>query len=160
MKKLLLCALFFMGACNVSDQEKVKTFSEDIRWLIASGDRNIFAELPVFPQYSISDDALSYVFGEGNEPGVGTFISKDKILIKIYGPYFENDNETHSSYSIAYYNPEKLKPDEKGFFSLSEIEKFWGVAFLGTVVTIVDGTVMFHRTPFYYGAHAPWAGDY
>jgi hypothetical protein len=160
MKKIIFLTLFFIISCDASEYGKVESFSENIKQLIVSKDRNKFGLIHVFPKEHISNDSLSYIFGEAVSPGVGEFLKQDQILVKIYGPYSRDDADGHKSYSIVYYDPHTIKHDNKGHFSSSEMKSFWGSAYLETVVTIVDNKVLFHRTPFYYGTHAPWAEDY
>lgn len=161
MRKIIFLIIFLVSACDASEKEKIEFFADNIRHLVASEKRMAFKELPVFPGMKISGDAVVYVFGSGEEGDLGfvKFLSKD-VLIKIYGPYVRNDADHQHSYSIVFYDPERISPNEIGNFNSIEIQKYWGMAFLETVVTVVDGKVMFHRTPFYFGSHAPWAEDY
>ena len=158
MKNIIFFIAFFVSACNASEKVKVESFSNDIKQLIAFEKREEFRMLPVFPNMEVSNDALSLIFEVGN--GYVDFFAGRNISIKIYGPYMRSDAEGYSSYSIVYYHPKKIKTDTKGHFKSTEIQKYWGTGYLETIVTIVDGRVMFHRTPFYYGSHAPWAEDY
>jgi len=159
MKKILFLIIFMVSACAASEKEKVEFFADNIRHLVASEKQMAFKELPVFPRMNISDDAVAYVFGSEEKGGFVKFFNKN-ISIKIYGPYVRSDANHYRSYSIVFYNSEKINPNESGSFNSMEIQKYWGIDFLETIVTVVDGNVMFHRTPFYFGSHAPWAEDY
>jgi hypothetical protein len=160
MRMLIFLAAFFIAGCNASESDEVNRFAESTLALIRSGDKTEFAKLPVFPGYKISDDAISMIFGEEGKKGVGNFLAKIKPAIKIFGPQAMGDSNGYDVYFIVYYDPNEIESNKEGYFDSFEIKKFWGTAYLETIITVVDNKAMFHRTPFYYGAHAPWAEDY
>jgi len=160
VKIILFLAVFLVTACNASERVGVENFAENIRVLVSSGDRAGFGKLPVYPGEIISQDAISYIFGEIDNPGFVAFSEAKKLSTEIYGPYARKDADGHPVYSVVYYDPKAIIKNEKGYFDSDQIRKHWGTAFVETVVVVVGDRVMFHRTPFYYGSHAPWAEDY
>ena len=161
MKIIIFSLIFLITGCNATELEKVENFSTELMQIFVSQDRKTFKELPVYPNYSISEDAIIYIFGNDRTPqGISRFINSESTSIKIYGPYSRNDADGGSSYSVVYYDAQKLRPNEEGYFDSDEIRQAWGASYLETSLTIIDGAVMFLRTPFYYGTHAPWAEDY
>nr|VFK24168.1 MAG: hypothetical protein BECKMB1821G_GA0114241_100742 [Candidatus Kentron sp. MB]VFK30540.1 MAG: hypothetical protein BECKMB1821I_GA0114274_101624 [Candidatus Kentron sp. MB]VFK75291.1 MAG: hypothetical protein BECKMB1821H_GA0114242_101923 [Candidatus Kentron sp. MB] len=160
IKIFLLSAVFSAGACHASEREKVENFADEARALISSGNRAAFGKLPVYPRKVVSEEALSYLFGNADNNRPAIFFGGKSILTGIYGPYARKDANEHSVYSIIYYDSSVMVRNEKGTFGSDQIREHWGTAFLETAVVVVDGIVMFHRTPFYYGSHAPWAEDY
>ena len=160
VKIIFLIAVFFVSVCNASEKVAVENFSENIKVLISSEDRVGFGKLPVYPEEIISQDAISYVFGGTDNSGFVVFSNGNKLSTGIYGPYARKDADGYPVYSIVFYDPKVIAKDQKGYFDSDQIREHWGTAFVETVVVVVDNRVMFHRTPFYYGSHAPWAKDY
>nr|VFJ69472.1 MAG: hypothetical protein BECKDK2373B_GA0170837_12453 [Candidatus Kentron sp. DK] len=160
IKIFLLLAVFFASACHASEREEVEAFADEVKALISSGDHTGFGKLPVYPGEIVSRDAISYLFGNADDPGLAIFSKGKDIITEIYGPYAREDADGHPVYSIVYYDPGSIAKDKDGHFDPDQIQQHWGTGFVETVVVVVGNRVLFHRTPFYYGSHAPWAGDY
>ena len=161
MRIIIFCLILFsVTGCNASEVDKIEGFSNTVLQIMRDQDEVSFKKLSVYPNHEISNDSVSYFFGDGNKKGTAVFLKKPNVLYKYYGPYKRNDAGGNNSYSIVYYDAQQIKPNGKGFFNPVEIKKAWGTSYFETVVTVVNGLVMFHRTPFHYGSHAPWEDDY
>jgi hypothetical protein len=157
MKLFIFIAIFFISTCHASEKELVENFSSAVREIISSQNRLEFKLLPVYPDINLSNNLIEYVF---KQEGLSGFFKNEGLLEKIYGPYNLKGSEHNNVYSIVFYDPDLINPNLKGFFNPDEIKKYWGKGYIETVVTVVKGVVLFNRTAFYYGAHAPWEDDY
>ena len=59
-----------------------------------------------------------------------------------------------------YYDPKLVKFNDKGYLSESDRQQLWWKGYIETVVHYENGVWGLKDTPFYHGAHLPWAEDY
>ena len=145
--------------CDADELTSVTRYSVGLLKILQDKNKEAFKNLQVYPGNEIMDPDVPYFFGEGDGVGIVGFLQSKGVETKIYGPYgCEGGNTT--CYEIVYYLSGLINPDTKGFFKIGDEEKYWGKGMLSTQVIVKEGQVMFYRTPFYYGAHAPWAGEY
>ena len=157
MNKIFCLVVVFATGCNSLEQKALNTFAVEIIQIFREQNITKFKGLAVYPDYSISDDAVAYIFGTADKEGWVDLFKNRHISTKFYGPY---DRDGHIGYSVVFYDDQRIQPNQNGYFDIAEIKRGWGTAYLETLVIIIDEEVMFYRTPFYHGSHAPWEGDY
>lgn len=160
MRRLLLITIFLVS-CVQAQSESVADFAIRVQSLIASGEAHAFKSLPCFPSGCVDREAINFIFGDDSSDGyIRKFLRQSDIQIKIFGPYQYSSDSNHSAYAIMYYDPDLVKFNSQGYLSSSDREELWWDGYIETVVTFKDNKWGFYRTPFYYGAHLPWAKDY
>jgi len=160
MKTLFLAIILLLG-CVKAQNESIEQYAGRLQNIIISGDTGSFAALSCFPSECVDKSDIDYVFGKSNSDGsIKSFLSQFDIKIKVFGPYQYSDRPGHNEYLLMYYDPSLVKFNSDGYLSSYDREKLWWKGYVETVVTQKDDKWVFYRTPFYYGAHLPWAEDY
>ncbi len=134
-----------------------------LQGIIAAGAVDEFKKIRRFLWGEMDEHETNYVFGLKGEKGSVEFLGEDATAIRVYGPYSMGvpEYDSHAAvYTVVYYDPDKISFNEHGHVDPVLMEKLWGDGYLETQITYSDNQWMFHRTPFFYGAHAPWAEDY
>jgi len=162
----LLATIALMTLLQVSSaqtsNEQVQAFAFEVRRLIAESDISGFRQLSCVPaNNTISEEAIERIFGPSDSTSDFERIMREPMLeVEIIGPYTREDHWPNSSYMITYYTSESTPFDSNDRISDEIGRKELYKSFLEMEVTISNGTVHFHRTPFYLGAHHPYVGDY
>lgn len=153
--------LFSPVTFGCSTNMLAEQYAMKIRELIMVGDEEGFRDLSCIPADCVDNDDIDYVFGTGVATSfMREFLKNPKIKIKIFGPFEYEEEFGKSSFSVIYYDPDIIRFDDEGHMSMEIRKTQWNKGYIETLVTCVDGVCGFHRTPFYYGAHLPWAEDY
>ena len=161
MNKLLLLLTFLLASCALAQEESSREFAERLRDIIVSRDTAAFSELPCFPSHCVDQDDVDYVFGtDGEESYLVHLLQRTDIKVKVFGPFEYSESSSNSEYVVMYYDPLVVVFDRDGLLSEKDRKELWWNGYVETVVTLDDGEWAFYRTPFYYGAHLPWAEDY
>lgn len=164
MKKSLILILLLIsaGIANGGEaQQSAEDFALHVKDIVASRNIEGFRNLPRFPRGQIHEDEINYVFGLDGQEGFVDFLNEDNVKVKLYGPH-SRERLNNISFTVIYYDPEKVQFNENGYVDRELIGKLWGKGFLEIVITRFDDGCNwgFHRSVFYYGAHAPWVEDY
>ena len=161
MKKLLLPLTLLLAGCTPGQEQSPWEFAERLRAIIASNDTAAFSELPCLPTDCIDQDAIDYVFGtDSDESYLARFLQRNDIEVKVFGPIEYADASRNSEFVVMYYDPEIVLFDSGGHMSEKDRKDLWWNGYVETIVVVKNGEWAFYRTPFYYGAHLPWAEDY
>lgn len=161
MRKLLLALSLFLVSCALAQEESPRQFAEQLREIIVSNDTAAFRVLPCLPSPCIDQDGVDYIFGvDGEESGLVHLLRRTDIKVKVFGPLKYDASLSESQYVVVYYDPDIVKFDRHGHMSEKDRENLWWNGYVETVVVPHSGEWAFYRTPFYYGAHLPWAEDY
>lgn len=157
-----MCIFLLSSGCSYGgDSLSVHDFAVDLRGVITSGQVDKFNQLGCVPTKCIDNDDINYVFGTGGKIGfIKSFLSRPEVEIKTYGPFQYSDDSSSSDYIVMYYDPLLVRFDKNGNLSEEQRREMWWKAYVETVVSLKDGVWYFNRTPFYHGAHLPWAEDY
>ena len=157
-----ICILFINIGCAYSKQsESAEEFGRRLRQIIIEGDVGSFRQLQCVPQKCIGEDDIRYVFGDIAKPSpIKALLSDPKITIKVFGPYTYEDDYPNGSYALLFYLPEAALFTESGFMTPEARKTQWLRSYTETVISKKNGDWIFHRTPFYFGAHLPWLADY
>ena len=159
--KILFLAVILLVGCAQAQDESIEQYANRLQNIIASGDTNSFVALPCFPSKCIDQDDISYIFGEDSGDGfVKKILSQPGVKIKVFGPYKYSGRPDHNEYVLMYYDPNLVEFNSDGYLSPDDREKLWWKGYVETIVTLKGDNWAFYRTPFYYGAHLPWAEDY
>ncbi|MEX1222717.1 MAG: hypothetical protein WEA82_11490 [Idiomarina sp.] len=142
--------------------KRAHDFGRKLESIIENNDRKKFLELPCFPSNCIEEDDIDYVFGTNNQPSfIKSFLENPEIEMKVFGPFVYDDNSTKgSNYIVMYYHPKKVKFNDSGHLSETNRERLWWEGYIETVIHCQNELCGFQQTPFYHGAHLPWAEDY
>lgn len=166
LRNILLAVVCFVPACATDSQfarQSAEDFALRLQGIIAAGAVDEFKKIRRFPWGEMDEYEANYVFGLEGEKGFVEFLGKDAAGVRVYGPYSMGVPEYDgyaAVYTVVYYDPDKISFNEHGHIDPVLMEKLWGDGYLETQITYSDNQWMFHRTPFFYGAHAPWAEDY
>ena len=160
MKSFILL-FFLISFCCQADIKQALEFGSQIKNIVEKNEREAFFRLPCFPADCIDSDDINYVFGEdGNASFIKSFLDKPDVQIKVFGPFASDDLRKGSSFILMYYNPELVTFNVNGLLSERNRENLWWKGYIETVVHCQNGIFGFKETPFYHGAHLPWADDY
>ena len=146
-----------------ADEVDLELFSENLVTYISNKDTSSVYALSCFPENSdcINAQTIKYIFGESKDTSsIRLLFANPKLKTTISEPFTYEDLYLNSSYIIAFYLPDNISQNKDGYFYISDIEREWGKSYIETVVTVIDGVIYLHRTIFYFGAHAPWTGEY
>ena len=162
MKILIFLNLLFISSLAQADNSNVLEFASSIKHAVKSNSIQKLKELKCYPvqNHCVTEAAIEYIFGKNKSGSIGTLISNKSTKIKVYGPATYEPKHPNSSYVIVFYNPAVIKFMKNGLLSEKIEKEQWNINLAETVVTIINGEVHFNRTIFYYGTHAPWAGEY
>lgn len=161
--KILVCVtLGFVSGCgHAKNALTAEEFALELKQIIASGSVKAFKDIPCFPTDCIDNGSVKYVFGAVGETSfIEKLINMKDLKIKVYGPYTYSDDAANQSYSLVYYDPNQVSLNQKGYMDAEVRKNMWWKGYVETVVIMKDGKWAFHYTPFYHGAHLPWAEDY
>lgn len=140
-------------ACEAS----AKVFAQRVMKIITTGDVDHFMRLNCFPNDCIQSEETEYIFGSSENAGfIVSFLKRDSIKTKVYGPINYNFSGDAREYVVVYFDSELVKFSSGGFLSEQDREELWWKGYVETVITVVDGEWGFSRTPFYYGTEPPW----
>ncbi len=161
MKMTVVCVVLFLTGCAPAEEETASQFTQRLKEVIVAGDTAAFSQLPCFPSDCIGQDELNYVFGSnGEESYLAELLKKPQTKVRVFGPYEYTNTAEGNEYVIIYYDPSLVVFDEAGHLARSERENLWWAGYVETAAIFHKGEWAFNRTPFYYGAHLPWAVDY
>lgn len=162
MKLFIFLNLIFYAISANAENSEILKFASSIDKSIKNKNINKLKSLKCFPAQNscVSTEAVEYIFTKNNKGSIHSLISNKNTKIKIYGPYTHETKHPNSSYVILFYNPEIIKFNKKGLLSVETEKEQWNKNLTETVVTLINGVPHLNRTIFYYGAHAPWAGNY
>ena len=137
----------------------IKLFSEDVRTLIATRAIEKFSNIPYFPESnSLSNTARESIFGI--DSNFENIMKNERVKLKVYGPFTYDESLPNATYVVIYYDPKESPFDISGNISDKVGVNELYHSFLQMVVTIKNGVVYFHRTPFYIESHHPYVGEY
>lgn len=161
--KTIYIVVFFLFVFPIKGEElSVNEFSCLLKQDIAKGKPKYVQRYDCSPISCLGMDEYEFIFGNGTENSyVSLLMKKPSTKIKTFGPYKdEGGDDTIETYSIVFYDPEIVAFDKNGLLSELDRERFWWKGYVETIVQKNKNGWSFHRTPFYYGAHLPWAEDY
>ena len=154
MKYILYTLILFTCPQTKTDKEKIIAFSENLVNIISEEKICELSQARIFPtENTITLRAIDYILGNDHQKGFVELFKNEKIVTKVYGPY-EVDKEKY--FYLIYYDPNKIKLDNKGNLDSKTIKENWGKYYVETLVTIVDSEVHFYRTPFFFETDILW----
>lgn len=152
--KYSIYIVLFIFFNQSTDKEKIKEFSNNLVKIISQESICELSKVKVFPkENTITLRTLDYILGNDHQAGFVKLFQNKNIVTKIYGPYDE-DNEEY--YYLIYYDPNKVKRNEKGNLDPETIRENWGKNYIETLVTVIDSEVYFYYTPFFFETDTTW----
>ncbi len=148
----------FCAGCQVDDG--VYQFASKVRHVISVEDINQFSKFAIYPNYVIDKDHIEYVFSKRNERSFPSLLRNKNTKTLISEPHDMPNGDGQKVYTVIFYDSGVLSLAEGERVSHEDIERYWGISYLETLVTNCGQSWCFYRTPFYFGAHAPWESDY
>lgn len=150
-----------LSSCLYANGGAVVEFAERLKNIITYGEIDQFSRMSCGASRCVDKEYINYIFGTDDQEGfVKSFLGRPSIKIKIFGPYWYSDRSKGNDYALVYYDPAIVKFNSDGHLSDEDRRDLWWVGYIETVVSFHDGNWGFTHTPFYYGAHIPWAEDY
>lgn len=154
MKYFLFIVVLLMCNQSKTDKDKIDNFSKNLINIIS--ERNIceLSNVKVFPQENaITLRAIDYILGNEHQTGFVKLFQNKNLKTEIYGPY---EVGIEKYYYLIYYDPNRIKQDDKGNIDSYERKQNWGKYYVETLVTVIDSEVYFYRTPFFYETDIAW----
>ncbi len=151
-----------MSLAEENHSEQITKFSEEIINVFSEKNSEGLNKLECLPKENddFCEDALVHLYGKKQPSSLVKLLRKPSVKVKVFGPYTYEEKFHGKSYLIIFYDSEAIDSDKLEMLSSQQIKKRWMKSYAETVVLFLNGKIGFHRTPFYYGAHAPWADDY
>ena len=143
-------------------ESKVQQFADRLKRIIGDSDIDSFKSLPC-SHAPCTDDAalLQTIFaGPSDITRYEQIMGESQLRIRIQGPMTIEPEFSRSSYLVTFYREGASPFDELGEIPTDIGLREFGLSFLQTALTVNDGEVVFHRVPFYVGAHHPYVSDY
>lgn len=165
MKKTYLLSSFLLWSIihcfAYADAESAQQFAERLQGIIVNGEVEKFRKLSCVPTDCVDEADVRYVFGGGDQGGfVKRFLGRSGVDIRVFGPFEYSETLSGDEYILMYYDPAVVDFDAEGYLSQEDREHLWWKGYVETVVSYKDEKWNFVYTPFYHGAHLPWADDY
>ena len=161
LRGFLIGLVLLVSGCASAQDLSLLEFANSLKDTITSRNTTAFRQLPCFPTECIAADEVEYVFGaHGSDSYLIKLLKSPNVRIKVFGPVRYSNAEVTDVYVVVYFDSQLVAFDEAGQMSQEDRKDLWWNGYVETLVTKYNDEWAFYRTPFYFGAHLPWADDY